>query len=74
MSAIGPFLPRRLSLFVSAIGGLAAAPAMLSARQLMTLSRRVTRAGECCLGGADINRTLRKTCFIADRFVPGSPA
>ena len=38
MSGIGPFLPRRLSLFVSAIGGLAAAPAVLSARQLMTLS------------------------------------
>ncbi len=35
MSAPGPFQPRRLSAFVSAIGGLAAAPAVLSARQLM---------------------------------------
>jgi hypothetical protein len=36
MSLLGPFQPRRLFAFVSAIGGLAAAPAVLSARQLMT--------------------------------------
>ena len=36
MSPIGPTQPRRLSFFVSAIGGLAAAPAVLAARQLIT--------------------------------------
>ena len=35
MSLHGPKLPRRLSAFVSAIEGLAAAPAVLSARQLI---------------------------------------
>ena len=39
----GPFQPRGLSAFVSAIGGLAAAPAVLSARQLMT-DMRATKA------------------------------
>ena len=37
-SGYGPFQPRRLSACVSAIGGLAAARGVLSARQLMTQS------------------------------------
>ena len=46
MSLHGPKLPRRLSAFVSAIEGLAAAPAVLSARQLMTQLAEVARSGQ----------------------------
>jgi hypothetical protein len=51
----GPTLPRRLSAFVSAIGGLAAAPAVLSAMQLMTHRYRTELSNECLVLG--VNRT-----------------
>ena len=78
---IGPFQPRRLSAFVSAVGSLAAAPVALSARRLVTLhvdllldfsaTQDVQRASIC---GASVDGLLNLNANIAvhhDELGPG---